>query len=217
MKTPHQKELEKARYLRYRSKPEAREKAAASFQRRYSNKDYRDLQSKKAKEYNRQHPEKSKARYQLVRQNPDLIKKRIASSIAWNQSHWGTVLEASKRWRDRNLETARENARRWRRNHPEKVKAYKSARRAATARVVINPESITFFIATIRKKALVKCYYCGNDTPGKKIHFDHVIPLAKGGSHSVGNLCAACPQCNHQKHAKMIKDWMRLGQQILSL
>jgi len=48
----------------------------------------------------------------------------------------------------------------------------------------------------------VKCAYCDTGLFGKPIHFDHVIPISKGGRHSVDNLCASCPPCNQSKQAK---------------
>ncbi len=43
------------------------------------------------------------------------------------------------------------------------------------------------------------CAYCGKD-----IHFDptqdHVIPLSKGGPHTIDNVVPACRRCNSSKH-----------------
>jgi 5-methylcytosine-specific restriction endonuclease McrA len=90
-------------------------------------------------------------------------------------------------------------------------------RRAQLRAVTINPRSIQLFITGTRKKKIVNCYYCEKPTPGKSVHFDHIIPLSKGGAHSVENLCASCPSCNLRKLNKPIQEWMRLGQQLLSL
>jgi 5-methylcytosine-specific restriction endonuclease McrA len=47
------------------------------------------------------------------------------------------------------------------------------------------------------------CAYCG----GPHEHWDHVIPLAKGGKHCLANLRPACARCNHSKHAKRLSEW----------
>lgn len=44
------------------------------------------------------------------------------------------------------------------------------------------------------------CYLCG----GKSQHIDHVIPLARGGRHSIGNLAPSCADCNHRKGTKYL-------------
>lgn len=40
-----------------------------------------------------------------------------------------------------------------------------------------------------------KCAYCG--APARSV--DHVIPRARGGTHDLGNLVAACRSCNSRK------------------
>lgn len=43
------------------------------------------------------------------------------------------------------------------------------------------------------------CRYCGASAPDVKLHVDHVIPVALGGSDKPGNLAAACADCNAGK------------------
>lgn len=50
-----------------------------------------------------------------------------------------------------------------------------------------------------------KCAYCGADAQ----HVDHVVPLARGGSNSIGNLLPACKSCNLSKHASLLIEWRR--------
>ena len=38
-------------------------------------------------------------------------------------------------------------------------------------------------------------------------HRDHVIPLKRGGSHSIGNLLPACAPCNLRKKIKLLAIW----------
>ena len=49
------------------------------------------------------------------------------------------------------------------------------------------------------------CAYCG--APSE--HIDHIIPLSRGGRHSIGNLTGACKSCNLSKGAKFITEWKR--------
>lgn len=48
------------------------------------------------------------------------------------------------------------------------------------------------------------CIYCQS-----KINttIDHVIPLDRGGRHSLGNLAPACHSCNSKKQARFIMEW----------
>lgn len=44
-----------------------------------------------------------------------------------------------------------------------------------------------------------ECFYCGERTTLTK---EHLTPLSRGGSHSVGNIVGACTHCNCQKRTK---------------
>lgn len=83
-------------------------------------------------------------------------------------------------------------------------KVGKGRRRAIELKAPVGDRKlISKYVASIRSMASVDCYYCKKSVPSKSAHIDHVIPLSKGGSHSVGNLCAACPDCNLRKNAKL--------------
>lgn len=38
---------------------------------------------------------------------------------------------------------------------------------------------------------------------------DHVVPLSRGGRHSIGNILPACESCNLSKHASYLVEWRR--------
>lgn len=53
-----------------------------------------------------------------------------------------------------------------------------------------------------------RCGYCGK-RPSKAewLQMDHIIPLIRGGSHSVGNIVLACAECNKAKAAMLVMRW----------
>lgn len=53
----------------------------------------------------------------------------------------------------------------------------------------------------VRKRADHRCEYCQASEwlTGQLCHIDHIIPIAKGGSHRADDLCLACPACNGSK------------------
>ena len=46
-----------------------------------------------------------------------------------------------------------------------------------------------------------KCVQCGLN---EKLEYDHIIPVAKGGSNTERNVQLLCEKCNREKHAKII-------------
>lgn len=48
------------------------------------------------------------------------------------------------------------------------------------------------------------CAYCQADGP---LTMDHVIPLSRGGRHTVGNVVPACGTCNGSKFNKLLSEW----------
>ncbi|UJQ86226.1 HNH endonuclease [Gordonia phage GiKK] len=50
------------------------------------------------------------------------------------------------------------------------------------------------------------CFYCG--VQGVMTQ-DHVIPLSRGGVHSIGNIVPACLSCNCSKGSKLLVEYVR--------
>ena len=52
------------------------------------------------------------------------------------------------------------------------------------------------------------CCYCEAPfTENSAMHIDHIIPLARGGTHHPENLAPACQRCNSSKHSKLLSEW----------
>ncbi len=49
-----------------------------------------------------------------------------------------------------------------------------------------------------------KCFYCQEV---RVMTMDHVIPISRGGRHSIGNIVPACKRCNSSKRARTIMEW----------
>lgn len=66
---------------------------------------------------------------------------------------------------------------------------------------------------TIDRQAIIErdkwtCYLCGQICTHQNVTLDHVIPLARGGSHTTDNLCVACSPCNTKKGVKMLGEFL---------
>jgi len=51
-----------------------------------------------------------------------------------------------------------------------------------------------------------RCAYCGADGD---LHIEHVVPISKGGPHSIGNIIPACKDCNFSKRDSEVETWYR--------
>ncbi len=43
------------------------------------------------------------------------------------------------------------------------------------------------------------CHYCGKHFPQEELTLDHIVPVARGGRSTRGNLVVACRSCNQAK------------------
>jgi len=126
------------------------------------------------------------ARNKYKDKNKDLIleKARIAGRKNYQQNKMAL--------RAKSLQYAKDN--------PEKARERRSTRRVRMA------NSKKYLITKKELVALYKkaCYYCGSR---QKIQLDHIIPLSKGGNHSIGNIVPACQSCNLTKQALFLIEW----------
>lgn len=51
----------------------------------------------------------------------------------------------------------------------------------------------------VMKRDRFSCTYCGVSGQDAELQIDHIIPVAKGGSHHISNLTTACMKCNQEK------------------
>ena len=61
------------------------------------------------------------------------------------------------------------------------------------------------------------CAYCGHSLRWATLHWDHVLPLAKGGRHCKANLLPTCSDCNQSKGADFYTFWRRRKPRIAVL
>ena len=119
-------------------------------------------------------------------------------------------LAATMRWRakdpDRHLATNRD----WyRRNgdHARKVKARAQHRRITRARLRGDERlhAEWEWLRLLRRHG-GRCAYC--DAQGVMTR-DHVIPVSRGGTDTIGNILPACQSCNYSKKDRLLVEWRR--------
>lgn len=56
------------------------------------------------------------------------------------------------------------------------------------------------------------CYYCKGKFPASKLTMDHLVPLARGGSSTKGNIVPSCLDCNRHKKLRIpVEDVLNSG------
>ncbi len=108
--------------------------------------------------------------------------------------------EAKRKYRLSNPDKVRESVHKWQVKHPDVMRANAKKRRASLMTSVAEAPTVEQ-IATLMKDP---CVYCGDPSE----HMDHVIPLARGGTHEIDNLVPACKACNLSKGSKLpVIEW----------
>lgn len=126
--------------------------------------------------------------------------KRKEWLIQYREKNREKINAYQTEWAKANPDKIKTKAAKHLKNNP-KQNAAKSQRRRARVR-----ESKIFLVT---KKETLKlysqpCISCGsiqNQT------IDHIIPISRGGSHSVGNLQTLCRSCNCSKKDKTMMEW----------
>jgi 5-methylcytosine-specific restriction endonuclease McrA len=59
------------------------------------------------------------------------------------------------------------------------------------------------------KRRLAKgvCHYCGKRTPPGDLTMDHIVPIARGGRSTKGNVAPCCKACNNRKKQLLPMEW----------
>ena len=117
--------------------------------------------------------------------------------------------QRSEQWYSDNRELQVCRASEWSREHPERRKEIanawarrnpESGRQSTQRRRTRKVSNGVFKVADrdLLRLTSASCYHCGASSE----HIDHIIPISRGGSHSIGNLGPMCAQCNQSKGAK---------------
>lgn len=58
------------------------------------------------------------------------------------------------------------------------------------------------------------CHYCGKQVPSCELTMDHVVPLARGGLSTKGNVVPSCKTCNSRKKYLIPVEWEEYVQSL---
>ena len=117
----------------------------------------------------------------------------------------------SKGWNSRCRSCMRANSRAWAAKNPAKARAKEEKRQKLNDGFVITFE----LRSRLRTEQGGLCALCGGTVETMSdCSVDHLIPLARGGSHHETNLVAAHTGCNQEKHGKTLRGYVRWRKQV---
>ncbi len=58
-----------------------------------------------------------------------------------------------------------------------------------------------------RQLARGLCHYCGGSFSPAALTMDHIVPMARGGKSTKGNVVPACKACNNKKKYMLPIEW----------
>lgn len=106
-----------------------------------------------------------------------------------------------------NVEAAKAYTRQWQKNNPDRARMIRKRRKALLKNATVE----VFCFDDVKAKSRDMCYLCGDhidyslEYPHKRSpSLDHVVPLSKGGDHSLENCEMTHLECNLEKGTKIL-------------
>lgn len=150
---------------------------------KYWRDDNREERAAYNRAYLKANPERRRAYKETQRErNGDEIRRKSLEKYHRNKEHYAA------------------KAKEWRAANPGKIREAADRRRARVREQAVGRVDY----AEILKRDGYWCYLCEQDVAPKDVSYDHVIPLSKGGPHSMDNIRITHWKCNHKKGNRLL-------------
>lgn len=130
-----------------------------------------------------------------------LYRKRRTQELiriyAWRKQNHDRYLAILRRSYARHREKRCAGQRAYAKRHPEKVAAIVARQRARKRQAPVNDLTALEWQALLRAFRY-RCAYCNRKQ--KQLTQDHLVPLIRGGDHTLTNVVPACRSCNSSKN-----------------
>lgn len=136
---------------------------------------------------------------------PEVKAKSREASRQWAERNKERRYAAISAWHRANREKCRASHRRWLEANPERARQLRRENQARRkARMLATMVEPIDYGAILRRHGMV-CHLCRRPIPHRRLlHFDHVIPLARGGPHVASNIRPAHKRCNLSKGSRVL-------------
>ena len=117
---------------------------------------------------------------------------------SWHKTNSDRARVRWNQWYGANRDERREYERQWGRDNPGSGRERAQRRRALKLNAPVNDLTAEDWQAALAHYNH-KCVYCGAT---EDLTQDHIIPLIRGGPHTISNVAPACRSCNSRKGAR---------------
>lgn len=124
----------------------------------------------------------------------------LRKAAEWARNNQDQANANKRNWAEKNPVKASEAGKSWRNSNPTKRMEMKNRRRARLA----NNGVYVVGSAFLERLYSSPCVMCGSL---ENISADHIIPIARGGTHSESNLQPLCGSCNSSKRDRTMTEW----------
>ena len=120
----------------------------------------------------------------------------------WWEANVEYKREQNRKWREKNIEHIRAYGKEYRKQNPDVLRQHRDKRRA------LEMESSSGYVdyGAVRERDAMLCHLCGYKVEEAELHFDHVIPLSRGGEHSMDNIKVSHAKCNLRKGSRLMEE-----------
>jgi HNH endonuclease len=162
---------------------------------------HRDERNQKSRDYRMANYEKEierKRQYHATHREQEREYDRMH-----REAHPERIREQQQRYLEAHREQKREYTKNWRQTNP--LKAREQWRRRSIRKQDASIEKVSY--QAILERDGMHCYICNQPIlPEHSLHFDHIIPLSRGGVHSMDNIAPTHAQCNLRKNNKLLSE-----------
>lgn len=154
------------------------------------------------RDWNKKNPDKKLAidrkYYQKNKERCDNYRKE------WGKTNPKKLLKIKAKYRENNREKLQLAGKLYRKKNPHIAKQSKIRRRIRELNLNIEAKLINYDLILKRDKRI--CHICNKKVKTNNLHFDHVIPLSKGGPHTIENIKVSHSWCNWKKGNRILKN-----------
>lgn len=179
-------------------------KACVKAQNRQRQQENRDAVNQYNREWRENHAETVKVRAKERSRKHYLENRQVIleRNREYRKAHPEVGKKGLARYCANNREKRRQSTRRYYAEHPEKRVEQAARWRARQQGVEI--EKVDYKAVWERDKGI--CHICGERVPESEKGFDHVIPIIRGGPHTMGNVKVSHRACNTRKSASLMSE-----------